>query len=65
MITGEVTVGLNSAVMVKSGVGKTNGVGEATNGKLQASIDSARNAQAKMGIQMFFLTQSSLQCTKN
>ncbi len=37
----EVTVGLNTAVIVKSGVGKTIGVGEEIKGKLQASI--ARN----------------------
>ena len=37
----EVTVGLNTAVIVKSGVGKTIGVGEEIKGKLHASI--ARN----------------------
>jgi len=33
----DVTVGLNNAVIVRSGVGNTKGVGEATNGKLQAN----------------------------
>ena len=33
---GEVRVGLKRAVIVKSGVGNTKGVGEATKGKLQA-----------------------------
>ena len=61
-ITGtEVTVGLKRAVMVKSGVGNTNGVGEATKGKLQASIESARTARPSNGKRIFFLTPSSHQ----
>ena len=57
----EVMVGLKRAVMVKSGVGNTNGVGEATKGKLQASIESARTARLSNGKRIFFLTLSSHQ----
>ena len=61
-ITGtEVTVGWKRAVMVKSGVGNTNGVGEATKGKLQASIESARAAKPSSGKRILFLTPSSRQ----
>ena len=56
MTAAGVSVGLNKAVMVRSGVGNANGVGEATKGKLQASIDSAR---AKRGMQSFFLKPAS------
>ena len=60
-ITGaEVRVGLNNAVMVKSGVGKTNGVGEATKGKLQASISKARKPSVISGeyLFLFFMISS-------
>ena len=59
MTATEVSVGLNKAVMIRSGVGNANGVGEATKGKLQASIDIARAARAKMGMRSFFLTPAS------
>jgi hypothetical protein len=44
------SVGLNTAVMVKSGVGKTIGVGADTNGKLQASAVKINNPAIKSGI---------------
>ena len=59
MTGAEVSVGLNKAVMVRSGVGNANGVGEATKGKLQASIDNARAARAKRGMRSFFFTPAS------
>jgi hypothetical protein len=43
---GEVIVGLNNAVIVRSGVGKTKGVGDATKGKLQARLLNTRNPTA-------------------
>ena len=64
MTATEVSVGLNKAVMVRSGVGNTKGVGEATKGKLQASIESARAARAKRGMRSIFLTPASVRVTK-
>jgi hypothetical protein len=43
---GEVIVGLNNAVIVRSGVGKTKGVGDATKGKLHARVLNNRNPTA-------------------
>ena len=59
IISTEVEVGLKRAVIVKSGVGNTKGVGDATKGKLHASIENARAAKPSMGIHIFFLTPSS------
>jgi hypothetical protein len=59
MTATDVKVGLNKAVMVRSGVGKTKGVGEAMKGKLQASIDSARTAMARRGMRILLLTPAS------
>ncbi len=52
-------MGLNNAVMVRSGVANANGVGEATKGKLQASIDNARTAMARRGMRILLLTPAS------
>ncbi len=53
-----VTVGLKTAVIVRSGVGKTIGVGDETNGKLQASIAKATAPSARIGYRLivFMLT---------
>jgi hypothetical protein len=61
----EVKVGLNMAVMVKSGVANSNGVGDATKGKLQASIASANAPMARIGTRFFILTPASLNWTNN
>ncbi len=47
-----VTVGLNTAVMVRSGVGNTIGVGDETKGKLQASMATARAVKAIIGFRL-------------
>jgi len=54
----EVTVGLNKAVMVRSGVGKLKGVGDATKGKLQASNDIASATMARIGNLLIFTPTS-------
>jgi hypothetical protein len=59
MTATDVKVGLNMAVMVRSGVGKTKGVGEAMKGKLQASIDSANAARARRDMRVFFIMPAS------
>jgi hypothetical protein len=46
---GEVRVGKKTAVMVRSGVGKTIGVGVLAKEKLQARATSATNPTAKIG----------------
>ena len=51
-------MGLNNAVMVRSGVANANGVGEATKGKLQASIDNASATMARIG-NLFIFTPTS------
>ncbi len=52
-------VGLNTAVMVKLGVGKTIGVGAETNGKLQASADKINKPVINSGIRNgFFMLPS-------
>ena len=55
-----VIVGLNSAVMVRSGVGNANGVGEAIKGKLHASVVRAINPIARSGKRILFLMLTSL-----
>jgi hypothetical protein len=59
MTAPEVTVGLNTAVMVRSGVGKTIGVGDVTNGKLQASIAKARAETARIEIRLVLFMLAS------
>ena len=56
----EVTVGLNSAVIVKSGVGKTIGVGDEIKGKLQASEAKINNPSTIMGYRCFLIMLPSL-----
>ena len=56
----EVTVGLNNAVKVKSGVGKTIGVGDEIKGKLQASEAKINNPSTKMGYRFFLIMLPSL-----
>ena len=56
----EVTVGLNSAVMVKSGVGKLKGVGEGTKGKLHANDANANKPMARSGKRHFLFMLPSL-----
>ncbi len=55
-----VTVGLKSAVIVKSGVGKVNGVGDAMKGKLHASAAIANNPTARSGKLFRFFIPTSL-----
>ena len=52
-------MGLNTAVMVRSGVGNTIGVGDETNGKLQASIAIAKATRTMIGIRLIFFTYAS------
>ena len=59
MTTPEVTVGLNTAVMVRSGVGKTIGVGEVTNGKLQASIATAKADRMRIILRLYLFILAS------
>ena len=59
MTGGEVTVGLNTAVIVKSGVGKTNGVGEEIKGKLQANIARDNIQTTTKGYSRFLIILSS------
>jgi hypothetical protein len=55
MAAPSVTVGLNTAVIVKSGVGNTIGVGEETKGKLQAIESKTSNPIIKKSVR-FCLT---------
>lgn len=65
-ITGlEVTVGLNIAVIVKSGVGNPNGVGEGTNGKLHARDTNANKPTAWSGKRHFLFMLPSLLSISN
>lgn len=58
---GVACVGLKTAVMVRSGVGKTIGVGAETNGKLQARAVRINIPVIKIGIRfVFFMVASSL-----
>ena len=54
-----VTVGLNRAVIVRSGVGNTIGVGEATNGKLQAKTINPNIPMAINTLYFFVIILSS------
>jgi hypothetical protein len=55
----EVTVGSNKAVMVRFGVGNTKGVGEATKGKLHASMDIASTTRATSSARFLCFTPAS------
>lgn len=54
-----VTVGLKTAVMVRSGVGNTIGVGDEIKGKLQASMAIANAAMATTGNRLIFFILAS------